>query len=78
MKLSRIERIILINQYKILNALKPGTCNAELSALRGNFELALDWVFQPVSEKSVSLVWSCKSWLSIPDGVPRRAFELEK
>jgi uncharacterized protein YfbU (UPF0304 family) len=55
MKLSQIERIILINQYKILNALKVETCDAELSALRGNFELALDWVFQPVSEKSVSL-----------------------
>ena len=54
MKLSRAERAILINQYEILKALKIGTYESELSALRNNFELALDWLFGSVQDKSVS------------------------
>src|ERR1700730_12768436 len=54
MKLSRIERIILINQYEILNAMTPGTYEKELAALRNNFELALDWLFRSVPDRSVS------------------------
>jgi uncharacterized protein YfbU (UPF0304 family) len=55
MKLSRVERIILVNQFTILNKLSPGSYDAELQALYGNFELELDSMFQGISDKSVSM-----------------------
>jgi uncharacterized protein len=47
--------ILLINQFTILNKLSPGSYDRQLWALRSNFELELDYLFEGVPEKSVSV-----------------------